>query len=181
MTTALCAAHQPTSAYVSIRQHTSGRCAAYQYHLGRHLEFLHSAYVSIRQHTSAHVIIRQHTSAYVSIRLHSSPVSSRPSSKVFSLADILAETLSTKEPVHGASVSVSTYLRTGQTHALKEAVGSTCPTRLCTAPQCQFLFKDSLLKRQCGSTRHNVIFFFLYVSDVPVHGASELPVTAPNF
>ncbi len=54
-----------TSAYVSIRQHTS------EYVIGRH-DGDDPAYVSIRQHTSAYVSIRQHTSAYVSIRQHTS-------------------------------------------------------------------------------------------------------------
>ncbi len=51
-----------TSAYVSIRQHTS----AYGRVTERRLHCHHtSAYVSIRQHTSAYASIRQHTSAYV--------------------------------------------------------------------------------------------------------------------
>jgi hypothetical protein len=49
------ASRMHTSAYVSIRQHTS----AYRMHI----------YAS-RMHTSAYVSIRQHTSAYVSIRQH---------------------------------------------------------------------------------------------------------------
>ncbi len=49
---------QHTSAYVSIRQHTSASCRSF--HLG-------SAYVSIRQHTSAYVSIRQHTSASLDV------------------------------------------------------------------------------------------------------------------
>jgi hypothetical protein len=69
-----------TSAYVSIRQHTSAwrqaHCSSPR--LGTELQGLAysdlhtSAYVSIRQHTSAYVSIRQHTSAYVSIRQHTS-------------------------------------------------------------------------------------------------------------
>ena len=66
---ALCAASPAglhTSAYVSIRQHTSNilRLA----HIS--IRQLTSDYVSIRQHSSAYVSIRQHTPAYVSIREH---------------------------------------------------------------------------------------------------------------
>ncbi len=62
------ASRQHTSAYVSIRQHTSAYAAplpagarsvpAWRQHT--------SAYVSIRQHTPAYVSIRQHTPAYAS-------------------------------------------------------------------------------------------------------------------
>jgi hypothetical protein len=49
-----------TSAYVSIRQHTScSRCTC---------SLCSLSLTCIRQHTSAYVSIRQHTSAYVSIR-----------------------------------------------------------------------------------------------------------------
>jgi hypothetical protein len=80
-----------TSAYVSIRQHTSagggtrlseplglngGEAVEVgsrgQEHVVVHCQPIRqhtSAYVSIRQHTSAYVSIRQHTSAYVSIRM----------------------------------------------------------------------------------------------------------------
>jgi hypothetical protein len=74
------ATHLHTTAYVSIRQHTSAeesrrasalspRC--YPPADGRIRQHM-SAYVSIRQHTSAYVSRRQHTSAYVSIRQHAS-------------------------------------------------------------------------------------------------------------
>jgi hypothetical protein len=56
---------QHTSAYVSIRQHTS-------LPIHQQAAFLHTSYVSIRQHTLAHVSIRQHTSAYLSIPQHTS-------------------------------------------------------------------------------------------------------------
>jgi hypothetical protein len=59
---------QHTSAYVSMRQHTSAHCVSAYVSIRQHT----SAYVSIRQHTSAHVSIRQHTSAHVSIRQHTS-------------------------------------------------------------------------------------------------------------
>jgi hypothetical protein len=66
---------QHTSAYVSIRQHTSSNAVSlYQVFAGEgaagalNSAFIAPAYVSIRQHTSAYVSIRQHTSAYVSIR-----------------------------------------------------------------------------------------------------------------
>ncbi len=73
---------QHTSAYVSIRQHTSAASLTLSGLLSRmRLRPLNrsptcirhhaSAYV-IRQHTSAHVSICQHTSAYVSIRQHTS-------------------------------------------------------------------------------------------------------------
>jgi hypothetical protein len=54
-----------TSAYVSIRQHTSAYVC---------IRLHASAYVSIRQHTSAYDICQfpSHTSAYVSIRQHTS-------------------------------------------------------------------------------------------------------------
>jgi len=68
--TAYVSIRQPTSAYVSIRQH---RCysAVHMPRLPLHcLRQNTSAYVSIRQHTSTYVSIRQHTSAYVSIRKH---------------------------------------------------------------------------------------------------------------
>jgi hypothetical protein len=55
---------QHASAYVSMRQHTSGRgCEVLVWRCGvsQHT----SAYVSIRQHTSGYVSIRQHASAYV--------------------------------------------------------------------------------------------------------------------
>jgi hypothetical protein len=52
-----------SSAYVSIRQHTSAGFSIRQHT---------SAYVSIRQHTSAHVSTRQHTSAYVCMRQRTS-------------------------------------------------------------------------------------------------------------
>ncbi len=74
---------QHTSAYVSIRQHTSSirqhtriREADLQQRREALVEQSTSAYVSIRQHTSAHVSTCQHMSAYVirpayvSIRQH---------------------------------------------------------------------------------------------------------------
>jgi hypothetical protein len=87
--------HLHTSAYVSIRQHTSAYVSSVDAAGTRQclVQHLHtSAYVSIRQHTSAYVSIsqlsrsgrevssvpcpapvcRQHTSAYVSIRQHTS-------------------------------------------------------------------------------------------------------------
>jgi hypothetical protein len=76
-----------TSAYVSIRQHTSKAYVSIK-SASRSASAQHtSAYVSIRlsirqhksasrsasaPHTSAYVSIRQHTSAYVSIRQHTS-------------------------------------------------------------------------------------------------------------
>jgi hypothetical protein len=69
---------QHTSAYVSslsIRQHTSAYVSMRQSLSIRQLTSAASAYVSIRQqpqHISAYVSIRQHTSAYVSIRRHTS-------------------------------------------------------------------------------------------------------------
>jgi len=93
-------APQHTSAYVSIRQHTSARyigtCSTADVSIRKNTSACPqpdalapapqtSAYVSIRQHTSAYVSmssarcigtcytdvsIRKHTSAYVSIRLH---------------------------------------------------------------------------------------------------------------
>jgi hypothetical protein len=62
-----------TSAYVSIRQHTSGLGGKLLSTIRQHT----SAYVSIRQHTSGLggkllSTIRPHTSAYVSIRQHTS-------------------------------------------------------------------------------------------------------------
>ena len=65
-----------TSAYVSIRQHTS---AYKRQHKSAYVSIQTSAYVSIRQHTSQKDVdcyswtvthTRQHTSAYVSIRQH---------------------------------------------------------------------------------------------------------------
>ncbi len=50
-----------TSAYVSIRQHTSAYVSIPAVGLGASAE-------ATRQHTSAYVSIRQHTSAYVSMR-----------------------------------------------------------------------------------------------------------------
>jgi hypothetical protein len=67
---------QHTSAYVSIREHTSSAYVSIR--LGnpwRASEAPREApvyCVSIRQHSSAYVSIRQHTSAYVSIGLHTS-------------------------------------------------------------------------------------------------------------
>ncbi len=65
--------HLHTSAYVSIRPHTSAyvwvRDKSVAYDKAR--MHLHTyAYVSIRQHTSAYVSIRPHSSAYASIRPH---------------------------------------------------------------------------------------------------------------
>ena len=61
---------QHTTAYVSIRQHTSGRTSfVFRILQSRRPEpsLQHtSAYVSIRQHTSEDQSIHQHTSAYVS-------------------------------------------------------------------------------------------------------------------
>jgi len=63
-----------TSAYVSIRQHTSWRSDPRQLHVCPSI----GTYIRIRQHTSAYVSIRQrgsirqHTSAYVRIRQHTS-------------------------------------------------------------------------------------------------------------
>jgi hypothetical protein len=69
---------QHTSAYVSIRQHTSvhfsiQKVEHYYRALHKSCSSSQSAYVSsIRQHTSVHFSIRQYTSAYVSIRQHTS-------------------------------------------------------------------------------------------------------------
>jgi hypothetical protein len=57
-----------TSAYVSIRQHTSAELAGLVQVQPPHVRRYDPPYVSIRQHTSAYVSIRQHTPAYVSIR-----------------------------------------------------------------------------------------------------------------
>jgi hypothetical protein len=87
---------QHTSAYVSIRQHTSeylrgchrgavgdqlllaaprSRCRALLARIWGYVPGCNSSRAShlrIRQHTSAYISIRQHTSAYVSIRQHTS-------------------------------------------------------------------------------------------------------------
>ncbi len=58
---------QHTSAYVSIRQHTS---ASSRLRACLALLRLYTSAYSIRQHTSAYVSMRQHTYAYVSISQH---------------------------------------------------------------------------------------------------------------
>jgi hypothetical protein len=62
--------HSPahTSAYVSIRQHTSAYVRERSRQLAHSAAAPTCAYVSIRQHTTAYVSIRQHTPAYASIR-----------------------------------------------------------------------------------------------------------------
>ncbi len=59
-------AAEHTSAYVSIRQHTSAYVSIAPAWGAAPAAEHTSAYVSIRQHTSAYVSICQHTSAYVS-------------------------------------------------------------------------------------------------------------------
>jgi hypothetical protein len=60
-----------TSAYVSIRQHTSSYVIIRQQTPACVSICQHTpAYARTRQHTSAHVSIRQHTPAHVSIRQH---------------------------------------------------------------------------------------------------------------
>jgi hypothetical protein len=64
-----------TSAYVSIRQHTSRTCASSSSAAAGGCERgFGTAFVSIRQHTSAFVSIRQHTSAYASMQAASADV-----------------------------------------------------------------------------------------------------------
>ncbi len=51
-----------TSAYVSIRQHSSAYVSTHTISLTKSSDNTHtSAYVNIRQHTSAYASIRQHT------------------------------------------------------------------------------------------------------------------------
>jgi hypothetical protein len=101
-----------TSAYVSIRQHTSAyatinlcwRQATARCSLPQH------AYVSIRQHTSAYVSIRQHTSAYVSIRQHTPACASiprAPRSHKMRVRLTPEASLLTDAPTHAAASSSS--------------------------------------------------------------------------
>ena len=112
--------------FISMRQHTSAYVSIPQFT---------SAYFRIRQHTSVYVSIRQLTSAYVSIPVAARaaadevPVSCQHTSAYLSIrqsirphtSPVAARAAADEEPVcqEWCTLTVSAYLRTYETHALK--------------------------------------------------------------